>query len=63
MPWMESVIAPRIFVFIWAAVSVRRIREDKSGEDLDIFEEGSLRERMRRECAVNRMKSWFCLKF
>ena len=58
MPWMESVIAPRIFVFIWAAVSVRRIREDKSGEDLDIFEEGSLRERMRRECAVNRMKSW-----
>jgi len=55
---MESVIAPRIFVFIWVAVSVRRIREDKSGEDLDIFEEGSLRERMRREGAGNRVNVW-----
>lgn len=53
MPCMESVTAPRIFDFIWVAVSVRRIREDKSGEDLDIFDEGSLRERTRREGAVN----------
>ena len=58
MPCMESVTALRIFDFIWAAVSVRRIREDRSGEDLDIFEEGSLRERMRREGAVNRMNIW-----
>lgn len=43
MPCMESVAAPRILDFFWAAESVS---EDKSGEDLEIFEEGSLRERL-----------------
>lgn len=57
MPCIESVTAPRILDFIWAAVSVRMIREDKSGEDLDIFEDGSLRERMRREGAVTRINN------
>jgi hypothetical protein len=43
----ESVTAERSFLEISVAVSVRRMREERSGEDLDIFEEGSRRERIR----------------
>ena len=43
MPCMESVAAsaPRIFDPICDPESVRRIREDRSEEDLEIPEEGS----------------------
>ena len=49
---MESVTAARIFDFISASESVRRILEERSGEDLDIFELGSLRDSTRRVGAV-----------
>lgn len=47
MPRIVSVTAPRIFALICSAVSVKRMREAVSGEDLDIFDDGSLSERMR----------------
>ena len=44
--------ALRILERTWAVVSVRRMREFKSGEDFDILEEGSRSERTRHEEAV-----------
>ncbi len=54
MPWMESVIAPRILDLIWASVSVRRMREARSGDDFDIFVPGLLRDAIRRVGAGKR---------
>lgn len=53
MPTIESVTAPRNFDAIWVGVSVRRMREGKSGEDLDILVDGSFSERMRLEGAID----------
>ncbi len=49
IPSVESVTALRIFERTCAEVSVRRIREFRSGEDLDILEDGSRNESTRQE--------------
>jgi len=51
MPGIESVTANRILDSICLGESVRRMREAVSGDDLDILEVGSRRERIRFEGA------------
>jgi len=51
IPCIESVTAPRILRSISEVGSVSEIRDETSGEDFDIFEEGSLRDKTRRHGA------------
>lgn len=51
IPKIESVTEDRSFFWIISAVSVMRMRELASGDDFDIFCDGSRRERMRFEGA------------
>jgi len=52
IPWIESVTADRILDDIWDMVSVMRMRDWRSGEDFDILDVGSFRERILLEGAV-----------
>ena len=51
IPSVESVTAPLIFDRTFEVLSVRRMRECKSGDDLDILDEGSFSESTRHEDA------------
>jgi len=55
MPCIESVTAERILDLICEAVSVKRMRDAVSGEDLDIFDVGSLRDNIRFDRAFEKV--------
>ena len=55
IPCIESVTAERILDLICDPVSVKRMRDAVSGEDLDIFDDGSLRDNIRFEGAFEEM--------